>query len=553
MLGLLASSLLTRHGSSEAPPQRAPRIGQLLERGRQLAPAPLLASLRGRSAASGTATAAVRLLSSQEPATSERQHRRRLWRRRGAAAGARQLSGLDDVPFGPGRVITVSADSRSMAGGPAARRVVEVSRPGRRDESRALTTRSAAAAGKKRVLILISDTGGGHRASAEALEAAMEREAPGRLDVSIVDVWTQYGAFPFNKFVPSYRLAAKYPNVLWRSCYFATSFPPLMAALNLQHTLMCSRGFAQCMREHDPHLVVSMHPLTQHVPLSVLARFGEKRRRQVPFATVVTDLGSAHRTWFDKRVDACFVPSDAVRQLAGRCGLRCGARDAQVRQYGLPVRPAFWTAAAERKQLAGELELAPDRKTVLIVGGGDGVGSLEGIVKSLASEAGKKCPGETQLVVVCGKNARLRHKLGQQRWEGVDVCARGFTSRMSDYMEVADCIITKAGPGTVAEAAIRGLPTMLSSFLPGQEAGNVPFVVESGFGEYSANPRKIALTVTGWLQDATKLEAMSEAAARAGQPHSSGTIAIASDLCEMAEAATLSLTEHERAALAPKE
>ena len=69
----------------------------------------------------------------------------------------------------------------------------------------------------------------------------------------------------------------------------------------------------------------------------------------MPFATVVTDLGSAHRTWFDKRVDACFVPSDAVRQLAGRCGLRCGARGAQVRQYGLPVRPAFWTAAAERK------------------------------------------------------------------------------------------------------------------------------------------------------------------------------------------------------------
>ena len=63
----------------------------------------------------------------------------------------------------------------------------------------------------------------------------MEREAPGRLDVAIVDVWTQYGAFPFNKFVPSYRLAAKYPNVLWRSCYFATSFPPLMAALNLHH------------------------------------------------------------------------------------------------------------------------------------------------------------------------------------------------------------------------------------------------------------------------------------------------------------------------------
>ena len=46
-----------------------------------------------------------------------------------------------------------------------------------------------------------------------------------------------------------------------------------------------------------------------------------------------------------------------------------------------------------------------------------------------------------------------------------------------------------AHPGTIAEAAIRGLPTMLSSHLPGQEAGNVPFVVGKGFGEFSKQPK----------------------------------------------------------------
>ena len=45
----------------------------------------------------------------------------------------------------------------------------------------------------------------------------------------------------------------------------------------------------------------------------------------------------------------------------------------------------------------------------------------------------------------------------------------GFVKKMSELMEVADCLVTKAGPGTIAEAAIRGLPTMLSSYLPGQE------------------------------------------------------------------------------------
>lgn len=44
--------------------------------------------------------------------------------------------------------------------------------------------------------------------------------------------------------------------------------------------------------------------------------------RKVPFATVVTDLGGAHPWWFHPKVDACFVPSDAVRRLAERRGLK---------------------------------------------------------------------------------------------------------------------------------------------------------------------------------------------------------------------------------------
>ena len=66
---------------------------------------------------------------------------------------------------------------------------------------------------------------------------------------------------------------------------------------------------------------------------------------------------------------------------------------------------------------------------------------------------------------------------------------------MSDYMASASCIVTKAGPGTIAEACCAGLPIMLSGFLPGQESGNVGFVVDGGFGDYSAEPTTIAETV----------------------------------------------------------
>lgn len=41
-----------------------------------------------------------------------------------------------------------------------------------------------------------------------------------------------------------------------------------------------------------------------------------------------------------------------------------------------------------------------------------------------------------------------------------------FTCR---YMGACDMVITKAGPGTMAEALIAGLPIMLNGFVPGQE------------------------------------------------------------------------------------
>ena len=83
----------------------------------------------------------------------------------------------------------------------------------------------------------------------------------------------------------------------------------------------------------------------------------------------------------------------------------------------------------------------------------------------------------------------------------------------------------QAGPGTIAEAMCRGLPTMLSCYLPGQEAGNVDFVEQGGFGQYSNKPKEIAATVAGWMQDDAKLEAIQRAALAAGRPSATSDIA----------------------------
>ena len=102
---------------------------------------------------------------------------------------------------------------------------------------------------------------------------------------------------------------------------------------------------------------------------------------------------------------------------------------------------------------------------------------------------------------------------------------------MDEFMRSSDVIVTKAGPGTIAEASICGLPCMLSSYLPGQEEGNVPFVEDAGFGTYSGNPVKIADTVSTWLSSPQMLSTMKEAALQAARP--SATVDIAKDLAAM--------------------
>lgn len=88
--------------------------------------------------------------------------------------------------------------------------------------------------------------------------------------------------------------------------------------------------------------------------------------------------------------------------------------------------------------------------------------------------------------MICGKNEVVKRELEGVAWpQNSRVVVRGFVSNMDEWMGAVDTLITKAGPGTIAEATIRGLPVMLSGYLPGQEEGNVPYVVngeDSGRG-----------------------------------------------------------------------
>jgi 1,2-diacylglycerol 3-beta-galactosyltransferase len=165
-----------------------------------------------------------------------------------------------------------------------------------------------------------------------------------------------------------------------------------------------------------------------------------------------------------------------------------GLDPSQIVQCGLPIRKGFWSKKGNgtgkqpnfmqkmggkkpsmpaKSGIRSELGLDPDLPTVLVVGGGDGMGGIVDIASALGDKLGENSEIPAyQMVVVCGNNKEAQTKLASKSWgSGVKVDVQGFVNNMDEWMDASDTLVTKAGPGTIAEASICGLPCMLFAYL----------------------------------------------------------------------------------------
>ncbi|WVZ65006.1 hypothetical protein U9M48_014440, partial [Paspalum notatum var. saurae] len=376
-----------------------------------------------------------------------------------------------------------------------------------------LVEAAARADAPKKVLILMSDTGGGHRASAEAIKAAFVQEFGDDYQVFVTDLWTDHTPWPFNQLPRSYSFLVKH-GPLWKMTYYGTAprvvHQPHFAATST----FIAREVAKGLMKYQPDVIISVHPLMQHVPLRILRSKGLLDK--IPFTTVITDLSTCHPTWFHKLVTRCYCPSTEVEKRA----LKAGLKPSQIKVYGLPVRPSFVKPVRPKDELRRELGMDEDLPAVLLMGGGEGMGPIEATAKALGDALYDENLGEPtgQILVICGRNKKLANRLQSINFK-VPVQVKGFVTKMEECMGACDCIITKAGPGTIAEAMIRGLPIILNDYIAGQEAGNVPYVVENGCGKYSKSPKQIAKIVADWFGPRSdELRAMSQNALKLARP-----------------------------------
>lgn len=362
---------------------------------------------------------------------------------------------------------------------------------------------------KPHLVFLFSDTGGGHRSAAEAIIEAMELDyGDDAFTSELVDFYRGFGPGPMRVMPELYPEMVK-ARRLWQASFYATDGRPQARLMTASLWPLMRTSVKKIIRSHPADLVVTVHPLANTFALMALGP------RRPPFYTVVTDLVTTHALWFDTRSDRILVPTEEARERA----LAYHMPAEKVEVVGLPVAERYCTPVGDKKELRARLGWPLEKPTVLLVGGGEGMGPLGKTARAI-DESGL----DVALVIVCGRNEKLRARLSSYEWEN-PTFIHGFTRDMPDFMRASDVIVTKAGPGTIAEALNANLPIILYSKIPGQEDGNVTYLVSEGAGVWAPKPQLVVRTLTRWICRPHERAHVVEMTRRSARPDASHVVA----------------------------
>jgi processive 1,2-diacylglycerol beta-glucosyltransferase len=335
------------------------------------------------------------------------------------------------------------------------------------------------------VFLLTVDAGGGHRAAANALLAARDEEdRPWRFRVA--NLQEVLAPLDVLKRATGLSLEDGYNLLLRRR--WTVLLDPL---LRLLHLAIATRrrslvaAFARHLAARPPAVVLSVVPNFNGVVRDAVA----KACPGVPVFVLLTDFADLPPGfWIEPGLDRVLVATDLAEAQARAVGLG----DGQIaRVSGMVLHPRFHRASEPglRARVREELGIAEGDFAVLVLFGGKGSPEMEPLTRALLARS-----PAWRVMALCGDNPALLARLGPlSEAAGGRLHAFGFTNRVADYMAAADVLVTKPGPGSLAEAFAARLPVVVTRnrhTIP-QERFNTDFVAERGLGYVVGHRREI--------------------------------------------------------------
>ncbi len=367
-----------------------------------------------------------------------------------------------------------------------------------------------------KILIISSDTGGGHRSAAAAIVEGVQRFWGGdSYAVRVVRAVEDSHAVT-DKLVRLYNWVLQNKQHWMKYLYWAVNRlrPETREFFHRRCIGYCKEQFEKWC----PHVVVSVHPLTQHIFARVLKELG--LAETIPLVTVVTDpCYGFWKGWACDDVRLYLVANDEARRQL----IDYGVPADRIKIAGMPVHPKFDLPDERTAQEArSALGLDPEKFTVFVNAGWVGGGNIPEIFRELV-----RGELDVQAIFLAGRNDELRAEAEEiARHAKFPVKVIGYSEHVEQLMQAANVMISKLGGLTTFEALACRLPIIADATRPPmpQESGTVSLVAKRGAGVLLERAQDIVPTVRRLSTDSNLYAQMRAAAGVLAVPQSTRRI-----------------------------
>ena len=378
---------------------------------------------------------------------------------------------------------------------------------------------------QKKVLIMSASTGGGHNRAARAIKEELTNKSIDgiTIDCEIIDSLKIVNGTMDKLISRGYEKSAKYTPKAWGGVYKLTE-SNLISRNEFKDnplTSLISRKLKKLIEVKKPDLIIGTHPfpmialstLKKHSQLSKnneLSTFTESFHKYYqnldipPLITVLTDY-TTHSAYIQNEIDYYIAGHEYVKELL----IEDGIEAEKIKPYGIPVEKSFLTNRS-RETVLSELNLDPNKFTVLLMGGSFGAGSIKDTLSELIS-----IDRDFQIIVITGRNKSLKEKLEMNLMsheQSIDknICVLGFTDKMNDLLSAVDILVSKPGGLTTTESLLKEVPMIVPYFIPGQEEENLDFLSNCGASLRTSKKYTLSIILKVLIDNPDRIEMTKE-------------------------------------------
>ncbi|GAE35452.1 MGDG synthase family glycosyltransferase [Halalkalibacter akibai] len=355
------------------------------------------------------------------------------------------------------------------------------------------------------ITIFSASIGNGHNEASRALKEQLELQGD---NVQIIDTFQSIHPLLHKTFLELYlKMIEKTPR-LWGRLYRYSEEFSWFLLMDQLGTFFCQK-LNSILKKQSTTIMISTHPFVT----AFLSRLKKKKNINIPLYTVITDL-YLHPAYVRPEIDGYFTASPYIEEFS--------------KEYNVPIDQLFCTGIPiksipdvniPRWKVRNDLKLQSDEKTILITGGGLGLGKYEDLLETL-----EQLEEKVQVLCMTGFNSELEKRImALNSKHRIHVIS--YTERFTEYLRASDVVLSKAGGLTMAEALACETPTVIYQPVPGHEEDNAQFLIDFGAAVKAEKIGDVKNLVEKMLEDKEYYQTLVNNAKKIKKPEAAKQIA----------------------------